>query len=124
MLLAIGLGGCLSDGGDAPGPAGPDDLPPCVEVYAELPDPDHSLVTGRVLTTGGEPVAGARVVAAEGPGEGRAATADGGGCYWLVLRSGEWTLTAEKAGHAPSSRRVSLLDDRHEDVDFALPPVA
>ncbi|MBQ5531475.1 MAG: C10 family peptidase [Kiritimatiellae bacterium] len=59
-----------------------------------------SIVSGRILRAGGEPVAGATVsaTAVSGSVAGVAATTDGRGIYALALQPGDWRVTVSENG--------------------------
>lgn len=80
-------------------PAGADTTP------AEAAAPAQEIrLEGRVLdAVTGQPIPGARVVAAE-----RSAATDGAGRFTLLLPVGEWTLAVEAEGYRPDSTTVTL----------------
>jgi len=93
--------------------------------YAELAGPlvligSPGVVTGNVLNTTGNPVAGATVWADNASGSFAAATNASGG-FSLEVSPGAWTITAEKSGFNPSEpREITVAAGSNVEID---PPI-
>lgn len=78
-------------------------------------------ISGRVVGTGGAPLAFARIRLIE---LGRSATTDNDGQYRFVeIASGAYTLSVGMIGYAPQTRRV-VVADQDVQFDFTLKPSA
>src|SRR3954469_9221031 len=77
-------------------------------------------IRGRVIDTGGQPVAQAIV---EIPELGRRVTATDAGAFHMALGPGRYTLTVRRHGYAPAVREV-VVDGGPTTVDIVLAPRA
>jgi len=86
--------------------------------------PGEGALDGYVTAaTGGEPLAGASVVADDGQGNTYLASTDASGYYTLTLPADTYTVTASLEGFIPLSQAATIITGQITPLDFALDPV-
>lgn len=88
--------------------------------------PEPALITGRVLRSGGQPIAGARVLFASGPGAlpDIAALTDGTGRFTLAAPwPGDYTLEVVADGFHSQRVNTSLGTRETRELNVELQPV-
>ncbi|HEY1011299.1 MAG TPA: carboxypeptidase-like regulatory domain-containing protein, partial [Herpetosiphonaceae bacterium] len=105
-----------------PGPVG---TPPAGTPVSAPPTsvPAPGQVRGRVVGTGGQPIAGATVTAGAGGAVVASARTNPQGEYLLILRAGAYALRASAPGYAPASAQAVVVARQQVTVDFTLTPL-
>ena len=111
-------------------------VPPKIRDYISVTDVTGNIspsstkahIGGRVMGAEGDEVSGATVNLSDGSRNVDTALTDGKGYYHFSVKSGNYVVTATKAGYAPAQKSVSVVgsasDARNDYADLVLPTYA